>query len=94
MLRQVLYRHVPKALIDRPKMGFAVPLDAWLRGPLRDWAEDLLSSASLAALPMLDASAVRGLWEAHLRGRGHYAQQLWAVLQLLAWQRRWSPALT
>lgn len=94
VLRQVLYRHVPKALIDRPKMGFAVPLDAWLRGPLRDWAEDLLSSASLAALPMLDAPAVRGLWEAHLRGRGHYAQQLWAVLQLLAWQRRWAPALT
>ena len=93
VLRQVLYRYVPKALIDRPKMGFAVPLDAWLRGPLRDWAEDLLSSASLAALPMLDAPAVRGLWEAHLRGRGHYAQQLWVVLQLLAWQRRWAPAL-
>ncbi|MCC4309529.1 asparagine synthase (glutamine-hydrolyzing) [Alcanivorax marinus] len=93
VLRQVLYRHVPKVLIDRPKMGFAVPLDAWLRGPLRDWTEDLLSSASLAALPMLDAPAVRGLWEAHLRGRGHYAQQLWAVLQLLAWQRRWAPAL-
>ena len=92
--RQLLYRYVPRTLIDRPKMGFAVPLDAWLRGPLRDWAEDLLSSASLAALPMLDAPAVRGLWEAHLRGRGHYAQQLWTVLQLLAWQRRWSPALT
>ena len=93
VLRQVLYRHVPRALIDRPKMGFAVPLDAWLRGPLRDWAEDLLSSASLAALPMLDAPAVRGLWRAHLRGQGHYAQQLWAVLQLLAWQRRWKPSL-
>jgi len=93
VLRQVLYRHVPRALIDRPKMGFAVPLDAWLRGPLRDWAEDLLSSGSLAELPMLNAQAVRGLWEAHLRGRGHYVQQLWAVLQLLAWQRRWKPSL-
>ena len=93
VLRQLLYRYVPRALIERPKMGFAVPLDGWLRGPLRDWAEDLLSSGSLAELPMLNVQAVRGLWEAHLRGRGHYAQQLWAVLQLLAWQRRWKPGL-
>ena len=93
VLRQLLYRHVPRELIERPKMGFAVPLDAWLRGPLREWAEDLLSSASLAELPMLDATAIRTLWQAHLKGQGHHAQQLWAVLQLLAWQRRWKPGL-
>lgn len=91
VLRELLYRHVPRELIDRPKMGFAVPLDAWLRGPLRDWAEDLLSFASLADLPMLDAATVQALWQAHLKGQGHHAQQLWAVLQLLAWQRRWKP---
>ncbi|MCL7939440.1 asparagine synthase (glutamine-hydrolyzing) [Halomonas sp. ATCH28] len=93
VLRQLLYRHVPRELIDRPKMGFAIPLDAWLSGPLRDWAEDLLSTASLQALPMLDAGQVRRLWQAHLKGQGHHAQQLWAVLQLLAWQRRWRPGL-
>lgn len=93
VLRQILHRHVPRELTDRPKMGFAVPLDAWLRGPLREWAEDLLSLSSLAELPMLDAGQVRRLWQAHQKGRGHYAQQLWAVLQLLAWQRRWRPSL-
>ncbi len=94
VLRQLLYRHVPRELIERPKMGFAIPLDDWLRGPLRDWAEDLLSNASLAELPMLDIRQVHKLWQAHLKGRGHHAQQLWVVLQLLAWQRRWKPGLT
>lgn len=93
ILRQLLFRYVPQELIDRPKMGFAVPLDAWLRGPLRSWAEDLLSFNSLTALPMLDARHIRHIWHAHLKGRGHYAQQLWTVLQLLAWQRKWKPNL-
>jgi asparagine synthase (glutamine-hydrolysing) len=94
VLRQLLHRHVPRDLVERPKMGFAVPLDAWLRGPLREWAEDLLSSASLAGLPMLDAVAIQRLWQAHLKGEGHYAQQLWAVLQLLAWQQKWRPQVS
>ena len=92
-LRQVLYKYVPREMIERPKMGFAVPLDAWLRGPLREWAEDLLSSSSLGDLPMLNAGRVRRLWRAHLEGGRHYAQQLWAVLQFLAWQRYWRPRL-
>ena len=89
VLRQLLYKHVPRALIERPKMGFAVPLDDWLRGPLREWAEDLLSSRSLAAVPALDGAAIRGHWQQHLAGKGHHAQQLWAVLQLVAWARCW-----
>ncbi|QEA40055.1 asparagine synthase (glutamine-hydrolyzing) [Pistricoccus aurantiacus] len=93
VLRQVLYRHVPRELIERPKMGFAIPLDDWLRGPLREWTEDLLSSQSLKELPMLDAKQVHKLWQAHLKRQGHYAQQLWTVLQLLAWQRKWRPRL-
>jgi asparagine synthase (glutamine-hydrolysing) len=88
-LREALYQHVPAALIDRPKMGFAIPLDEWLRGPLREWAEDLLQPASLSQLPVLNAKAVAVMWKNHVNGKGHYAQQLWAVLQLLAWQRRW-----
>lgn len=93
VLRQLLYRHVPRDLVERPKMGFAVPLDTWLRGPLKEWVEDLLSSASFTNLPMLDASRVRRMWQEHLLGQGHYSQQLWTVLQLLAWQRRWKAGL-
>lgn len=93
ILRQLLYRHVPRELAERPKMGFAVPLDAWLKGPLRPWAEDLLSSASLKDLPLLDPHQAQSIWQAHLKGHGHHAQQLWSVLQLLAWQRRWKPSL-
>lgn len=92
-LRQILYRHVPRELIERPKMGFAIPLDDWLRGPLRGWAEELLSTASLSTLPMLDPVSVRTLWHLHLKGNGHYAQQLWTLLQLLAWQKRWQASV-
>ncbi|MGH9818275.1 MAG: asparagine synthetase B family protein, partial [Candidatus Acidiferrales bacterium] len=69
LLRRVLERHVPRALVDRPKQGFTPPLDSWLRGPLRDWAEPLLAPEALRELPMLDAVGVRRLWEAHLQQR-------------------------
>ena len=88
-LRQILYRHVPRELIERPKMGFAVPLDDWLRGPLRGWAEMLLAESNIATLPQLDSGAIQKMWSAHIANRGHYAQQLWSVLQLLAWHRSW-----
>lgn len=93
VLRQLLYKHVPREIIERPKMGFAVPLDTWLRGPLREWAHDLLSNASLAELPNLNAPQVQKMWQTHLKGEGHNAQQLWTVLQLMAWQRHWKPRL-
>lgn len=88
-LRQILYRHVPRDLIERPKMGFAVPLDDWLRGPLREWAEDLLSASSLSNVPALNPRAVQAMWRNHLQGKSHFAQQLWSVLQLSAWAKRW-----
>ncbi|WP_062816437.1 asparagine synthase (glutamine-hydrolyzing) [Alcanivorax sp. NBRC 102024] len=94
VLRDILYRHVPRALIERPKMGFAVPLDEWLRGPLREWAESLLSPQALSQLPMLDSKAVQRCWQAHLQGKGHHAQQLWAVLQLVAWAGHWRPRVS
>jgi asparagine synthase (glutamine-hydrolysing) len=90
LLRQVLARYVPPALTERPKMGFAMPVGAWLRGPLRDWAEDLLSPASLSAEGPIDPRPVRAAWTAHLAGRRDHAQKLWAVLMFQAWQRRWN----
>ncbi|MCC5966652.1 MAG: asparagine synthase (glutamine-hydrolyzing) [Natronohydrobacter sp.] len=88
VLRQVLYRHVPETLIDRPKVGFSIPLGAWLRGPLRDWAEDLLSPQGLAADGLLDPVPVRKIWAEHLSGRQDLSNQLWTILMLQAWRRR------
>lgn len=88
LLRQLLYRHVPRELVERPKQGFGVPIEHWLRGPLRDWAEDLLSPEALAADGLLDSASIRGMWQRHLSGRNvQYA--LWNVLMYQAWRRRW-----
>lgn len=89
LLRQLLYRYVPQKLVDRPKQGFAVPIDHWLRGPLRDWAEDLLSPASLSADPSLDPAGIRSLWGRHLAG-ANAQHALWNILMYQAWRRRWA----
>jgi len=88
-LRQVLKRYVPKELFERPKMGFGIPVGDWLRGPLRDWAEDLLSESNLADGCWLNAKAVRDNWAEHLSGRRNLVHQLWSILMFLAWKRRW-----
>ena len=87
ILRQVLHRYVPPRLVDRPKMGFSVPLDRWLRGPLREWAEHLLRSDRVEAAGLRPAP-VRDAWRRHLAG-GVDEHRLWAVLMLVAWRERW-----
>src|SRR5215467_10501024 len=89
ILRQVLYRHVPRELIERPKTGFEIPLSAWLRGPLRDWAEALLSEKRLRDAALLDPQAVRQCWQEHLKGTHNWQFRLWNVLMLEAWRERW-----
>lgn len=88
LLRSVLERYVPRALTDRPKQGFSPPMGAWLRGPLRDWAESLLSHASLRELPMLDEGFVRMLWCSHLDQSTDASIALWNVLMLADWRQR------
>jgi asparagine synthase (glutamine-hydrolysing) len=89
LLRQVLYRHVPKTLVERPKMGFSVPLGDWLRGPLRPWAENLLAEPRLRQAGFFDAARVRQVWDAHLRGRRNHEYMLWNVLMFESWRDRW-----
>ncbi|MGV8948952.1 MAG: asparagine synthase (glutamine-hydrolyzing) [Candidatus Paracaedibacter sp.] len=84
-LRQLLYKHVPQALIDRPKAGFALPIDLWLRGSLRDWAEDLLSPSTLKET--FDPRPIRQLWKDHLSGHRDNKEPLWAILMFEAWRR-------
>ena len=85
VLRQLLYRHVPRELVDRPKQGFAVPMARWLRHELRDWAEALLEPSRLRQEGYFRAPAVRRVWSDHLAERADYSSQLWGVLSFQAW---------
>lgn len=85
LLRQVLYRHVPRTLIERPKQGFSIPLDRWLRGPLRDWAESLLTPTALEDAGWLQPAPIRTVWRQHLGGQRNHQQRLWTVLMFQAW---------
>jgi asparagine synthase (glutamine-hydrolysing) len=85
-LRQVLYQHVPRKIIERPKAGFAIPIGIWLRGPLRDWAEELLSYELLERDGFFDPEIIRQTWAEHLSGRRDWTTRLWAILMFQEWK--------
>ena len=85
ILRKLLYKHVPKKLIERPKMGFGVPINTWLRGPLNDWAENLLDPIKLRDQGYLNVKEVRNKWEEHNSKKRDWQHHLWDVLMFQAW---------
>ena len=91
LLRKVLYQYVPTHLVDRPKMGFSVPIDGWLRGPLRDWAEDLLGEDRLKREGYFRPEPIRKRWADHLSGHHSRHDSLWGLLMFQAWHARWRP---
>jgi asparagine synthase (glutamine-hydrolysing) len=87
ILRRILEKHVPPALTERPKMGFGVPIGQWLRGPLREWASDLLDPRQLSASDLFDAAEVGRIWQQHLGGQRNRQRELWKVLMFQAWNQ-------
>ena len=90
VLRHVLHRYVPRELVERPKMGFSVPIDGWLRGPLRDWADDLLAPSALQQGGLFDAEKVSHAYSAFRAGHTRNAMGVWAILLFQAWQQKWA----
>jgi asparagine synthase (glutamine-hydrolysing) len=90
LLRQILYRHVPAALVKRPKSGFDLPLGEWLRGPLRDWAEGMLNERRMREAGFLNHSTVGRIWKEHLEGTRNWQDLLWNVLMLESWRECWA----
>ena len=94
ILKRLLARYVPKRLFDRPKMGFAVPVREWLRGPLREWAHSLLSEPILVEMGFIDGAKLRGLWSEHVKGVSDMSTVIWTILMFELWAKTALPAVT
>ena len=84
-MRQILDKYVPKKIIERPKMGFGVPIDSWLRGELRDWAESLLNETRLKNEGYFDHNYIKKIWNEHLFKKKNWQHQLWDILMFQSW---------
>jgi asparagine synthase (glutamine-hydrolysing) len=91
LMREVAHRYLPREIVERRKVGFDVPIGAWLRGPLRDWAEDLLDETRLRREGVFNPREIRAKWREHLDGRRNWQGPLWVVLMFQAWKQRWLP---
>ena len=91
VLRRLLGRYVPEALTNGPKRGFDPPLAAWLRGPLRAWAQERLDTECLARTGWLDPAPIQAVWKQHLRHDANHDYRLWTVLSFVTWLERWGP---
>lgn len=89
ILREILSRYLPRSLFERPKHGFSVPIESWLRGPLRPWAEELVDESRLRQAGLLRAAPIRKRWMEHLSGSRNWSASLWTVLMFQAWHERW-----
>lgn len=89
LLRQVLSKYVPDHLFERPKQGFAMPVGAWLKTDLKDWADTLLSPSAIQDSGFFDDKIIQKTWQAHLKGHGNHADRLWTVLMFQAWHKKW-----
>jgi len=89
LLRQILYKYVPKELVERPKMGFGVPIDDWLKGPLRDWAESLIDESKMREQGYLNTIPIRKKWDEHINGKGNWKFPLWNILMFQSWYEKW-----
>ena len=89
ILREILYKHIPKDLLDRPKMGFGIPIDLWLRNELRDWAEDLINEKRLIEEGYFYPKEIRSKWKEHLKGTRNWSHYLWDILMFQSWLKYW-----
>ena len=85
ILRELLYKYVPAKLLERPKQGFGIPLDVWLRGPLRDWAESLLDMNNIRDEGYFNHTLIKKRWDEHLKGNFNWGHSLWSILMFQSW---------
>jgi asparagine synthase (glutamine-hydrolysing) len=84
-LRQILYKYIPKKLVERPKVGFGVPIDSWLRGPLKDWAQALLDKTKLRNQGFFNPDSINIKWTEHLSGKKNWQHEIWSILMFQEW---------